>query len=88
MNLISIAAAAKLMGWSRLRVERAIEEGQLRPLHIGSKRMLDREEVRMLAAKTQDKGVGIEELSEETGLAVGAIRAGIAEGWMPHMPCR
>lgn len=83
MNLISIAAAAKLMGWSRLRVERAIEEGQFRPLHIGSKRMLDREEVRMLAAKTQDKGVGIEELSEETGLAVGAIRTGIAEGWIP-----
>lgn len=83
MKMLSIAEAAKAIGWSRLQVVRAIEEGKLKPLHMGNKRMLDLDEVLRLAEKTKDKGVGIEELSEETGLAVGAIRAGIAEGWIP-----
>lgn len=83
MNLISIAAAAELVGWSRLQVERAIEEGKLRPLHVGNRRMLDENEVRALAARMQDTSVGIKELSEQTGLTVGAIRTGIAEGWIP-----
>lgn len=83
MKLVSIAEAAKAIGWSRLQVVRAIDEGKLHPLILGSKRMVDFEEACRLAEKTKDEGVGIEELSEKTGLAVGAIRAGIAEGWIP-----
>ena len=73
MKLISIAEAAKLMGWSRLRVERAIEEGQLRPLHIGSKRMLQLEEVQALNARLQssyDNKIDLNVI-EEKALALG-----------------
>ena len=83
MKLLAIAEVAKEIGWSRQRVERAIEDGELKPLILGSKRMVDLEEAQALSARVRDEGMGIDAVSSLTGLSVGAIRTGIAEGWIP-----
>ncbi len=83
MRMLAIADVAKEIGWSRQQVIRAIEAGELKPLILGSKRMVDLEEAQALASRVRDEGIGIEAVSSLTGLTVGAIRAGIAEGWIP-----
>lgn len=83
MKLLPIAEVAKEIGWSRQQVVRAIEDGELKPLILGSKRMVDLDKARELAKRAADEGIGIDALSTLTGLTVGAIRTGIAEGWIP-----
>ena len=84
MKMLPISDIAKELGWSRQKVIRALDRGELKALCIGTKRVIDIEQARELAQKQAREGIGIDALSTLTGLAVGAIRQGVSEGWIPH----
>ncbi|MDL2206705.1 hypothetical protein LJC33_07345 [Eubacteriales bacterium OttesenSCG-928-N13] len=87
MKLMTIAKVVEqlkaedlMFGEGKLR--RAIKAGKIPYMMIGSRALVDIDDVRTLIR--DGGGIGIEELSQEIGLKCSAIRRGIKEGWIPY----
>lgn len=82
MNLVTMRAASKALGMSEGVLRRAVAKGQVESMAVGNRRLVDLDQVRHTFA-AMAKLVGMEVVSQRTGLSISAIRRGIAEGWIP-----
>lgn len=82
MNLITVRMACAELGVSEAAVRRAIASKRLPAMQIGNRTLVDLDTAREVL-KPAWQPVGIEEVSQATGLSVTAIRRGIREGWIP-----
>ncbi len=83
MKMATIPEVVRTLGVGRSRIVRAIEKGELRVLKLGNRMLVDLDDASELVKRWDDSGIGIDALSTETGLSVGAIRAAVKEGWLP-----
>lgn len=81
MKFATIKDAAMALGVTESRMRRAVQMGTVPSMKLGSRSVVDIDAAAEILKNT--KGVGIEEVSRETGLSISAIRRGIREGWIP-----
>ncbi|MEA4928565.1 MAG: helix-turn-helix domain-containing protein [Candidatus Limiplasma sp.] len=84
MKMLTINEAARALKVSRLLLSRAVERGEIASMPLGARRVIDLDAARAYLGRRREAGVGVDALSTATGLTVGAIRRGVAEGWIPH----
>lgn len=82
MNLQTVRTISKELGVNESIVRRTLAAGKLDAIHIGTRVLIDMDTAAEVL-KPAAAGIGIEEVSQATGLSVSAIRRGIREGWIP-----
>lgn len=82
MNLQTVRTICKELGVAEIRVRRAIANGKLDTMKLGNRVLVDLDTARDVLQPVVE-GASIEDVSQETGLTVTAIRRGIREGWIP-----
>lgn len=83
MNFKTVREAAKLLGMSEPILRRGIQNGKYPAMKIGKRTVVEMEAAAIVRESEVKPGIGIQEISEKTGLAVNAVRRGIHEGWLP-----
>ncbi len=81
MKFKTIKGAAEALGIPEGRMRRAVRTGKVPSMKLGSRTVVDIDAAAGILRSAQ--GVSIDEVSQETGLSVPAIRRGIREGWIP-----
>lgn len=81
MKFATIRDAAAALGVTENRMRRAVQAGAVPSMKLGSRNVVDIDAAAEVLKHVE--GVGIEEVSRETGLSISAIRRGIREGWIP-----
>lgn len=81
MKFRTIREAAEVLGVTESRLRRAVQSGRVPSMKLGTRNVVDIDAAAEMLNRVP--GVGIAEVSEETGLSVSAIRRGIREGWIP-----
>jgi len=84
MKLATTNEAAVALGISAQLIRSGIKTGRFPCLHLGSRMMVDLDQLRDIVAKEHEaQGISIEEVSELTGLRVTSVRRGVRAGWIP-----
>ena len=86
MKMVTVPTAVKQLQQEGKKVSestlrRKAQRGELPHMMLGNRILVDVDIAR--AALTTSEGVGIEEVSRQTGLSVSAIRRGVRDGWLP-----
>lgn len=82
MRLMTISEAARLLGISEQRLRRGVEAGRYPYIRIGSRKLVDVDELEPVI-RAEQATIGIREAAQLTGLPMTAIRRGAREGWLP-----
>ncbi|MBQ8109525.1 MAG: hypothetical protein IJ124_05120 [Clostridia bacterium] len=82
MNLQTVRVVCEELGISETRVRRAIADGQLEVLMLGSRTLVDLDTAREILPPIVKRST-IQDVMRETGLCESAIRRGVREGWLP-----
>ncbi len=81
MKFATIREAAVELTISEDRLRRAVKNGDIPHMKLGTRTVVDIDRVAELLKRPE--GVNIATVSSETGLSVSAIRRAVREGWMP-----
>lgn len=81
MKFATIREAAVELTISEDRLRRAVRNGDIPHMKLGTRTVVDIDRVAELLKRPE--GVNIATVSSETGLSVSAIRRAVREGWMP-----
>ena len=83
MRLVSIHEAAREIGISEMTLRRRVADGTVPHIMLGNRTIVDVDDVALIMI--DQEGLSVKELSEATGLSVGAVRRGVSEGWIPSI---
>lgn len=83
MKWMTINEAADILGISPQQLRRGIQYGRYPFMLVGNRKLVDVDELILIISEEHDL-INIRDLSAITGLTTSAIRAGIADGWLPH----
>ncbi|MDL2317686.1 excisionase family DNA-binding protein [Eubacteriales bacterium OttesenSCG-928-A19] len=83
MKFMTVADAAKLLGVCEPILRRGIKAGRYPAMKVGRRTLIEVEAAAEIVARDMRTGISIQEVSDQTGLAISAIRRGIVEGWIP-----
>lgn len=81
MKFATIREASVELNISEDRMRRAVRNGDIPYMKLGTRTVVDIDRVAELLKRPE--GVNIATVSSETGLSVSAIRRAVREGWMP-----
>lgn len=81
MKFATIREASVALDISEDRMRRAVRNGDIPYMRLGTRTVVDIDRVAELLKRPE--GVNITTVSSETGLSVSAIRRAVREGWIP-----